>query len=672
MLDACAAGCFLNCVFLPCMKMLMNRILKRKKHAFFLVFVFFVNEAKLLANPGDTTWVTVWNQRKLTQSGNYDTTAVYPTGKRFRKIRLHYILGRYKCPGNPQYCGSWDYTTQIYAKPTGMDTVEVARVITPYATDWLSLNKKHDYIIDITDYAPVLSGSTGMRFNYSGYSWGFTITLKIEFIEGVPPMDALSIKNVYDGYYAYGNPTLSIENYLTAKTFSYGATTGKVFLKNSVSGHGSDANYCSEFCEKYYKLNVNGSQVAQKQIWRKDCGFNEVYPQTGTWIYERANWCPGAVVWPIYHDLSALTSANTNFTVDVDMETYTVTSPSAGYNWVSQLVQYSAPNHTLDVSLEDIIAPTSDDNYLRENPACMNPMVKIKNVGTSPVGSVAFSYGLLNGTVYTHTWTGVLNFLEETTVTFPPTATIMSGPSAATFTVKVVSVNGSNDQNALNDTYDSKTLPVSYFPGDFVIKMVTNSSTDTITNKNESSWKLYNESGAMIASRTLLNNNTVYLDTLSNLPAGCYKFVVSDSGCDGLGWWANPGAGNGSIRFDYNGFNSTIFYFPIDIGCGYTKYFVVPANLTGLSNMGNAGDIVEVYPNPSSGQVLLKTDLSESRELTYAVFDISGRLLHEKKLPARTIAIETIDMSGFKDGVYVIRVNTGNGAIQNFKLVLAR
>ena len=30
---------------------------------------------------------------------------------------------------------------QIYAKPAGKDTVEVAVVITPYATDWLSLNK---------------------------------------------------------------------------------------------------------------------------------------------------------------------------------------------------------------------------------------------------------------------------------------------------------------------------------------------------------------------------------------------------------------------------------------------------------------------------------------------------------------------------------------------------
>src|SRR4051812_28503056 len=86
------------------------------------------------ANPGDTTVVTVFNLRKLTAYGNYDTVSTFPTNKRYRKIRMHYILGRYACPPSTQYCGSWDYTTQIFARPANNDSVELARVITPYAT----------------------------------------------------------------------------------------------------------------------------------------------------------------------------------------------------------------------------------------------------------------------------------------------------------------------------------------------------------------------------------------------------------------------------------------------------------------------------------------------------------------------------------------------------------
>ena len=44
------------------------------------------------ANPGDTTWVTIYNDRKITQYGNYDTSAVLPTGKTFRKINI-VVLG---------------------------------------------------------------------------------------------------------------------------------------------------------------------------------------------------------------------------------------------------------------------------------------------------------------------------------------------------------------------------------------------------------------------------------------------------------------------------------------------------------------------------------------------------------------------------------------------------
>ena len=62
-----------------------------------------------------------------------------------------------------------------------------------------------------------------------------------------------------------------------------------------VTGHGSDVNQCCEFASHYYNLNLNGSSILQQQIWR-DCGFNELYPQGGTWIYNRANWCPGATV----------------------------------------------------------------------------------------------------------------------------------------------------------------------------------------------------------------------------------------------------------------------------------------------------------------------------------------------------------------------------------------
>ena len=632
-----------------------------------------------LANPGDTTVVTVYNLRKITQYGNYDTTAVFPTGKRYRKIRMHYILGRYACPAGSQYCGSWDYTTQIYARPAGKDSVEIARIITPYATDWLSLNKKHDYIVEVTDYASALEGLTAMRFGYQGYSWGFTITLKIEFIEGIPPMDALSVKNVYDGYFAFGNTADLIENHLTAKTYSYTSSTSRNYIKNTVSGHGSDNAGCSEFCSKYYQLKINGSMVSQKQLWRDNCGLNEVYPQTGTWIYERGNWCPGAIVWPIYHNLTPLTSANSTFTVDIDMQPYVGGGSFGGYNFVTQLINYSAPNNTRDVSIEDIISPTKDDNYFRENPRCANPVIKIKNTGTDSLKSIVFGYGLKGGTVFNYTWTGSIGFLDTAYVIFPPTTSILSGTASSVFQVSALTVNGSaGDQNSFNNIYSSQTTTVPVYPENFVVKMYTNNNIDGSTGFSETSWFLTDQTGAVVYQRDQLASATVYVDTITGLPGGCYKLEIVDTGCDGMSWWANTAGGTGTLRFDYINANSTIASFPGDIGCGYVRYFRVldppppPVDTTGIAAHNINPNVVDVYPNPANNTAYIKFDLSQSQTVNYKIMDINGRTIQQKTTYKIAASYETIDISQLSNGVYFISVELQDKSVTTKKLVVQK
>ena len=119
------------------------------------------------------------------------------------------------------------------------------------------------------------------------------------------------------------------------------------------------------------------------------------------------------------------------------MQPYTVANPSAGFNWVSHLINYSQPNQTVDLSIEDIIAPTKDDNYLRNNPTCTNPMAKIKNTtGSTPLTSAVFSYGLSSATPTTYNWTGTLNFLEEALVVLQPlTATALTNTVDTKFNV---------------------------------------------------------------------------------------------------------------------------------------------------------------------------------------------------------------------------------------------
>lgn len=653
-----------------------------KKIITIILFSLLIQEGS--ASVGDTTWVTIYNLRKITQYGNYDTSAVLPVGKTFRKIRLHYILGRYACPSGSTYCGSWDYTTQVYVKPPSADTVEIARVITPYATDWLTTNKKNDYIIDVTDYASVLNGNLDFRYKYDGYSWGFTVTLKLEMIEGTPPMNALAVKNIYNGYFSYGKTADPIENHLPAKSFIYNAPATKAFIKNTVSGHGSDDNGCGEFCSKYYDLKINGTQISQKQLWRNDCGVNDIYPQTGTWIYERGNWCPGNIVKPIFHDVSAYTSPASTFTADVDMESYVspTQTNTGGYNFVSQLITYSAPNYSLDVALEDIIAPTDDANYFRSNNVCSNPKVKIKNTGTTTVTSVVLNYNLRGGSIFTYTFTGSLPFLKDTIIDLGPSTNLFNGNESNQFEVSINKVNGiSGDGNIYNNNYTSKFVDVRSYPNKFVVYFKTNKSVSSINGTySETTWKITNDAGVVVKSR--VNNNYatatasvgLYVDTV-NLPAGCYTFTMDDDGCDGINWWAyssypvNPGIG--TIRFNSPTSPIVLKNFSGDFGCQFNERFTV-GYLLPVTEINKSYLDFQLFPNPANNEINILLDVTERTTLMYNITDVSGKQVMQGKIENVGSEYYTIPTQNLQSGLYFMNCKINDSQVITRKIIIAK
>ncbi len=633
------------------------------------------------AGPGDTTWVTVYNLRTLDHYGSFDTTAIYPSLKKYRKIRMHYILGVYNCPGSPQYCSDWDYTTQVIARPKNMDTVEIGRVITPYAGDWLGKNISHDYVMDVTDYAPALHDTVGMRFKYEGYSWGFNLTLKLEFIEGTPPMDVVNIKNIYNGYYPYGNTSNPIENYLTSKTFSYSSASNvlRAYIRNTVSGHGSDNSGCSEFCNRYYNLKIDNNQVAQRQLWRNDCGRNPVSPQPGTWIYERGNWCPGAIVNPIFHDISMLTLQDTPFDVDIDMQGHSGNG-SAGYNFVTQLFTFSGENYVNDISIEEIIAPRKDPHYFSNNSACMNPVIRIKNTGYDSVHTIVFEYGIRGRVPITYTWTGSIGFLQEQTITFPSSMAFMSQPTTQNFDVKITSVNQMpGDDYADNNFYTSKTNTLLTLPREFVIRTTTNGSNKPATLVNQTRWLLINDIGDTIADRLSMASNSSFRDSVFNLADGCYKMIIEDSGCDGYSWWANQGAGNGSMSIHLPKDETPLHLFNGDFGCGSATYFYIgnrpplppllppPVDNTGLKE--NSGSVLmTLYPNPANTALSVRIAGSVKGEIV--ITDVTGRQLLTKEFESRNGSAENISTTGLASGVYFLKLNSEGKNISTKKFLI--
>ncbi|HMT30464.1 MAG TPA: peptide-N-glycosidase F-related protein, partial [Bacteroidia bacterium] len=62
-------------------------------------------------------------------------------------------------------------------------------------------------------------------------------------------------------------------------------------IRSAISGHGQQG----EFIARTHTIKLNSSINFSRSVWR-ECATNPIYPQGGTWIYDRAGWCPGMAV----------------------------------------------------------------------------------------------------------------------------------------------------------------------------------------------------------------------------------------------------------------------------------------------------------------------------------------------------------------------------------------
>jgi hypothetical protein len=286
-----------------------------------------------------------------------------------------------------------------------------------------------------------------------------------------------------------------------------------------------------------------------------------------------------------------------------------------------------------------------------------------------------FNYGLKGATPLTHTWTGSLAYLQQTDVVFPPSLSIYTNNIGSDFEVAITSVNGgSGDQNSFNNTYTSKTASVVTYPADFAIFFAANNASNTATAKNETSYKLEDENGNIIVQRNNVPNLTSYSDTV-HLQPGCYKFIVTDSGCDGFSWWAyqyyTPNPGSGALRFNYLSFNTSFYNMPGDFGCGLVKYFRV-ANTVGMPENTSRANDVELFPNPAGNEAYLRFDLNKQQDVTYKIIDLTGKKVYEKKISNVLAVYETIDLSKLAGGSYVVCVELKDGTSMNRKLIIQK
>lgn len=615
----------------------------------------------LHAAPGDTIKIVSHQQVEIATNPSVGNT-YYPswvnmpnTQVSIAKVILKMNLS---CPPG-KTCGEWDYLNHIWLRRKGSAAnapldIELARFITPYGNSYNS-SFKAEYKVDVSDWEWLLRGdSVEIEYNHSGYETnvnkGWLINLEWQFIEGPAYRNFISFEKLWNGSFPYGNSADPIENYLTPRVSSISNTSTSQRIRIVQTGHGADnSQYCAEFCSKWRKLFIDGTLHSQKQVWRDDCGSNPLPAQAGTWLYDRAGWCPGAFSDPDVYDLSL--SPNTTPELNIDMETFINNDASQNPNYVIQayLFQYGDIQFQTDASIEQIARPSTEFEFNRLNPICSNPLIRIRNNGKNELTTVRISYGVTGGPTSEYVWSGTLSFMESAWVELPSNVVWTSG--SGNFKAEIIEVNGSTDQIAWNNIAYSSYKAPAIIPERFVVSFKSNSAA------HESSWKISDANGQIIAQRNTAAPNTLYNDTL-DLSPGCYVFEMEDSDKDGLKFFAN-GDGNGSIRFARADQLGTLRSFNPDFGTFIHFSFMVK---WGLDNPEEShSENIQIYPNPATDILHIRG----AKGYSYTISDTNGKKI---KSGIQNEELQQLSISELKAGIYVLKLENKKG-VQTFTFI---
>lgn len=555
------------------------------------------------------------------------------------------------------YLTIYKVLTNYYQPYEVVNRYELARYITPYGINLTQLNSPWTWTYDVSDYATLLHDSVQL----SAGNWQELLDVKFLMIQGIPPRDPIKVTNLYSGNFYYGSVATAIENGLPPKTFSVPANAASARVKFRITGHGEDASgNCMEFCQKNNYLYVNNVQRWSQSVWRNDCSKNPLQPQGGTWVYQRANWCPGAEVTTYDFELTPYIIPGDTVNLNHNCQPY---SSSGGANYVieDQVITYGAANFALDAAIDLVKSPTADQMWLHTNMVCMNPVIVLQNTGATPLTSVDIHYGMTGSTPSVFHWTGNLNFMEKQDVTL---GSFDYFNNSHVFVVYLTSPNSNTDQNHWNDTTHTVINPVLALPNTFVIQLKTNLI------PSEDSYTVKDMSGNTVYSVQPTLPNVYYRDTLT-LPNGCYEFILNDVGEDGLSWWANSGQGSGSLAFRKSNINGVWKTFNSDFGSQIFQQFTVGyyTNVDDLNNISK--DELNVYPNPTDGRCSVNFQLAQYSDVTIQVIDLNGKLIQQNNFPNTNGDVVEYDLSELAAGIYFVTMKTKDTVVTK-KLVIGK
>ncbi|MBO6517058.1 MAG: hypothetical protein JJ975_10960 [Bacteroidia bacterium] len=360
--------------------------------------------------------------------------------------------------------------------------MELAKYITPYG-NYLDLGDGFTWVYDVTEFESLLHDTIDLR----GGDHRELIDLKFKFIKGTPPRNVNKLQYLKRVRGQYADLVANPHNYINTVYPDQNSTT--FGLRCSFSGHGfNNATNCSEFCQREHFIELDNQELYSWIHW-KECADNPLYPQGGTWIYDRTGWCPGAPQDILHFDMTQHVTPGQSAQLFKGVKPDPTGTEYGTWGGFIYFISYGDPNFSTDATIYDIISPSNRDEHLRFNPICDNARVVLRNNGSNVLTSARIGYGVEGEEPKTYEWKGNLKFMETEEVVLPmPSRYSLSGQSNR-FSARILSANGGEDQYAANDVYHTTFSTPPNLMGDLKLRLRTNGAGE------ETSWDVRDNYG---------------------------------------------------------------------------------------------------------------------------------------------------------------------------------
>lgn len=588
---------------------------------------------------------------------HYKKWAVFPDNA--TSIRKITMFVKFECPDSLR-CADWDYLDPILLEKQGGEAgkvlnYEIGRILTPYGGffphDW-----GFEWSADVTDFSIVLRDSVLIDYTHSGYEpsndRGWNISIRFEIVKGLAVAEPVSITEVYHENFPYGDKNNRFEDKLRPFEFKTDPDCDYARLRIIQTGHGMDSpDNCGEFCSKWREIWFDDKLIEKRNVW-KECGDNPLSPQAGTWIFDRANWCPGLLMQPELFDLNVIKGSK--HTINLKMEPYIASKTNNGNQVISAyLIQYRSNISHNDVEIEDVIIPSNKDIYKRFNPSGANAKIIIKNNGSENLKSLTIKYNTNDNEISIMDFKCDLKPNKYDTIILP--GLIKSKKSGNIFKVELSEPNGKSDDYPDDNRILIPFNPAPCHESTMVFHLRTNNQPE------QNSYSLINSKGNTVYKRDKgsLEPNKIYSDTF-RLTNDAYQLQFFDSEGDGLEFWFNSEGGFGEAKL-MNKDNMLIKSFESDCGSGWIYNFTSgaipdPVDSTMMD--------ISLYPGRTSDFIALSFFSNKVKDIQVKLISDPGKeIVEQHQYNNLKEGHFTYDLRRYKAGRFYVKVFEGEKEI---------